>query len=150
MGNPLQTIPNLPPAITISGAEQTWINQAGVDRRIPLSFIALLLGQGIGATFSIIVGGPLTLAYGGFYGVETDLAAVTLTLPPLTHAGLIFVADVGYNASANPITINAAGADLTALFGATSGSFSINTNDGVVALMGVPGRYWRALPFQMF
>jgi hypothetical protein len=34
MGNPLFTIPNLPPAISVSGEEQFWINQAGVDRRV--------------------------------------------------------------------------------------------------------------------
>jgi hypothetical protein len=43
MGNPIQTIPNLPPAIGLSGDEQTWINQAGVDRRTSLSAIAALV-----------------------------------------------------------------------------------------------------------
>jgi hypothetical protein len=35
-GNPIQTIPNLPPAIALAGPEQFWINQAGVDRRTSL------------------------------------------------------------------------------------------------------------------
>lgn len=48
MGNPLQTIPNLPPAISLSGAEQLWVNQAGVDRRTTTGHVAALLA-GIGA-----------------------------------------------------------------------------------------------------
>lgn len=42
MGNPLQTIPNLPPAVTLDGSEQAWISQAGVDRRASLAAIARL------------------------------------------------------------------------------------------------------------
>ena len=49
MGNPIQSIPNLPPAIAVSGAEQLWINQAGVDRRIRLSQLGTVGGGGSGA-----------------------------------------------------------------------------------------------------
>lgn len=49
MGNPLQTIPNLPPAISLSGAEQLWINQAGVDRRTTVAALGLV-GGGEGIT----------------------------------------------------------------------------------------------------
>jgi hypothetical protein len=49
MGNPLSTIPLLPPAISISGAEQLWISQAGVDRRSTLGAIAGLSPTGAAA-----------------------------------------------------------------------------------------------------
>jgi hypothetical protein len=53
MGNPLQTIPNLPPAISISGEEQFWINQAGVDRRLRLNQIGAGSGPGGGGAPSV-------------------------------------------------------------------------------------------------
>ena len=43
MGNPLQTIPNLPPAIAVTGDDQFWINQAGIDKRATLG----MLGSGV-------------------------------------------------------------------------------------------------------
>jgi hypothetical protein len=49
MSNPLQTIANLPPAISVSGEEQFWVLQAGVDRRAKLSQIGAVGGGGQGA-----------------------------------------------------------------------------------------------------
>ena len=62
MGNPLQTIPNLPPAISLSGEEQFWINQAGVDRRTTL---AAALGAGIS-------GGDSVPAVGNYAGLRAS------------------------------------------------------------------------------
>lgn len=42
MTNPLQTIPNLPASTGLSGSEEVWINQAGVDRRTTTQAIGLL------------------------------------------------------------------------------------------------------------
>jgi hypothetical protein len=57
MGNPLTTIPGLPPAIAVSGAEQLWINQAGVDRRVTLNQIAgSISGGGAGGGGAPVVG----------------------------------------------------------------------------------------------
>jgi hypothetical protein len=52
MGNPLQTIPNLPPAIGLDGTEQFWINQAGVDRRTTIA--SILASGGAGSSGSIL------------------------------------------------------------------------------------------------
>jgi hypothetical protein len=65
MGNPLQTIPNLPPAISISGEEQFWINQAGVDRRIRLSQLIGITAGG-GGEGAPVVGDYATLRAAGF------------------------------------------------------------------------------------
>jgi hypothetical protein len=45
MGNPVQSIPNLPPAIALAGPEQLWVNQAGVDRRATARMIAALVAS---------------------------------------------------------------------------------------------------------
>lgn len=39
MTNPLQTIPNLPAAVGVTGTDQLWINQSGTDRRTSLSVL---------------------------------------------------------------------------------------------------------------
>ena len=75
MGNPLQTIPNLPPAISVSGEEQVWINQAGVDRRVRLNQIAL---SGGGGESMPVVGDYFTLRASSF---PSSVASVILDDP---------------------------------------------------------------------
>jgi hypothetical protein len=76
MGNPLQSIPGLPPAIGVSGAEQLWINQAGVDRRVTLAQIAAsIVGSGSGAP---MVGDYATLRISNY---PPDVTAVVLDDP---------------------------------------------------------------------
>jgi hypothetical protein len=145
-----QTIPNLGPATSLAGSELVWINQAGVDKRSTLSQIAALAGGGGGsAGLSVVVAAtninPLKAST--FYGVQTNLGPVTLTLPPLVSATLIFVGDVGYDAGTNNITINAAGADQIAVFSTIAGSTAITISDTWLLLFGVPGSYWRGIPF---
>lgn len=40
---PTQTIPDLPPAVTLDGSEEIWINQAALDARTTLGDIAALV-----------------------------------------------------------------------------------------------------------
>lgn len=46
MTNPLQTIPNLPVATGLSGTEELWVNQSGVDRRTTTGAIGALTPRG--------------------------------------------------------------------------------------------------------
>jgi hypothetical protein len=58
--NPVQTIPNLPLAITLSGDELLWLNQANNDVRATVRQIFFLLS----GSSSFAIGGPLVLPSG--------------------------------------------------------------------------------------
>lgn len=48
MTNPLQTIPNLPVAVGVTGTDELWINQSGTDRRTNLSTLQSSVAGPIG------------------------------------------------------------------------------------------------------
>ena len=86
MGNPIQTIPNLPPAVTVAGPEQVWINQAGVDRRTTLSQIAGLVvlpphngGGGAGA--------PVVGDYASIRSTSYDPSVTSIFLDDIYKGG---------------------------------------------------------------
>jgi hypothetical protein len=68
-GIPIQTIPNLPPAISLAGPEQLWINQAGVDRRTGIEDIASFVELQLGYAGSVVT------SFNGRYGAITLTAA---------------------------------------------------------------------------
>jgi|SRR6185312_5356472 len=140
-----QTIPGLGALVALSGLEQVWVNLAGVDYRVSTQQIADLVGGGGGIGVEEVVG-DLNMQAGFAYAVRTDLGAFTLTCPTLTSPALIFVQDVGYNAGTNPITISGGALDV-ALFGSVSAIQAIDINDTGFMLWGLPGLYWRAIPF---
>lgn len=53
-GNPIQTIPNLPPVIALAGPEQFWLNQAGVDMRASIDDVASFVGFQLGFVGSVV------------------------------------------------------------------------------------------------
>lgn len=96
MGNPIQTIPNLPPAVSVAGPEQVWINQAGVDRRTSLQQIAGLAAAGGSA------GVP---NYAAIRGTTIPTGTNTLLLNDPYKGGLFVRAPAGNNARDNGGTV---------------------------------------------
>lgn len=149
MTNPVETIPNLPPAIGLTGAELVWIVQAGVDKRSTVGAIAGLAASngGAGLRGVIIASNNVPLFVGGLFSVETDLGAFSAALPALagvTPGSYLEVQDVGYNAGANNFTVNAYGSDGIAVFGATGSSVTLTTSDVILRLT-ARSTYWRAV-----
>jgi hypothetical protein len=90
-----------------------------------------------------------TLAAGKFYGVETNVAAISATLPAWSSVAPgtpIFVADVGYNAGTNNITINAAGADTIADHGTTGASYVVSLSNWITVFIAGPSG-WVAISY---
>ena len=137
MTNPLQSIPNLPPAIGLDGAEQLWINQAGVDRRTTVSSLnGVLAGELLPITGGVITGGlgvNGNVAVGGALSVNggTTLGGVSTAVTPpssdnsnniattayVTHAiGALPPGVTSFNARTGAVTLNAA--DITGAGGA--------------------------------
>jgi hypothetical protein len=85
-GLPVQTIPNLPPAIAVAGPEQLWINQAGVDRRTTLSAVAALV------KLPPIVGGgsgmPSISDYATLRSVSFDPSVTSILLDDIYKGGI--------------------------------------------------------------
>jgi hypothetical protein len=107
MGNPVQSIPNLPPAISLSGSEQTWISQAGVDRRTTLAAIAklanfaafgvLLLETTVGVALQSIPPEVGVIVTSGYYLPGDGGGAPYIRAPaPGPGPGLIQTADGGW------------------------------------------------------
>ena len=82
MGNPLQTIPSLPPAISVSGQEQLWINQAGVDRRVRLSQLFGLDGGGGGTG-----GAPAVPDYATLRSMSFSASVTSILLDDIYKGG---------------------------------------------------------------
>lgn len=82
-----------------------------------------------------------------FYSVRTDLTAATIALPPaasLKPGDWIDLFDSGFNAAANNIKVNAAGAD-TITSGVTTAASLLLQNNGVRCTLIVTGaNTWRA------
>jgi len=148
MGNPVQTIPNLPPAIALDGTEQIWINQTSIDRRATIGEIAALLNAGNVHIIASATSPPMIM--GDFYGAATDIAPapITLILPPVDEGpGLITVADIGDNAQASPVTLTTLGADQIAYGGALLATLPLSVNNGIIQFVAEPTLgVWRALP----
>jgi hypothetical protein len=53
-GSPIQTIPNLPPAVALAGPEQFWINQAGVDLRATVDDFSSYVETRLGYAGSVV------------------------------------------------------------------------------------------------
>jgi hypothetical protein len=102
-GSPIQTIPNLPPAISLAGPEQLWINQAGVDRRAGIDDIANFVELQLGFAGSVVT---------SFNGRHGD---ILLTAADVTATGFgagSFVPVTGYATVTGPLTFTpAAGRD---------------------------------------
>lgn len=107
MGNPVQSIPNLPPAISVDGTEQFWINQAGVDRRATLLMAATLaspgglgvltIGTTVGAMLQSIPPNISVFVTAGYYVVGDGGGGMYVrALAPGPGPGLIETADGGW------------------------------------------------------
>lgn len=125
MGNPtpttqIATIPDLPAAVPLTGAELLWINQAGLDRSVTTSAVGALGGAGL---YLPLTGGSLTgdLNVGG-----NQTVSGSLTVGGLAY-GTTPVAGDNSAAFATTAFVDAALAGIT-------GVSSWNTRTGAVTL----------------
>lgn len=135
--NPLQTIPNLPPAIALDGSEQLWINQAGVDLRTTVIEVGAMVTAGV---YLPLTGGVLT----GPLEIQSNLTVSGfIRTPTLTQAdqsdnvattAFVHQALTGIAGSYLPLTGGTIGGNLT-----VSGTTTLNAAElnGPTALNGV-------------
>jgi len=93
---------------------------------------------------------PQPMLQNDFYACATDQSGgpITLTLPQLTVPGIIWVADIGYNAAANNIIVQilpGSGEEI-ALDGGFVTSVTIKQSNQLTIFVAEPGLYWRCLP----
>jgi hypothetical protein len=112
----------LPASLPLLGSESVPIVQGGATVRAPVSSIGNANGQLISTT-------PFSLIVLGVYGLRTLSGALILNLPSLSsmaYGDWIDLEDIDYNANVNNVTINAAGSDTIALYGAATASQTLN------------------------
>lgn len=88
-------------------------------------------------------------AIGTHYAALTASGAIALTLPALsglTVGQYIEVADAGYNAGTNNVTITAAGADVILDHGASGSSFVLNVSNTIARFI-VTASGWRVIVY---
>jgi len=124
-GAPIQTIPNLPVAISLAGPEQLWVNQAGVDVRTTIAGIADYVENQIG------LAGPVVTSFNGRGGAvvltSADVAATGYgqgTFVPLTGAATVtgpFTFSPAFGRSAFIVLNKAASGPYDYIMGQTAG-----------------------------
>jgi hypothetical protein len=92
-----QIIPNLPPAIALTGLELIWIVQAGVDKRVPVGAISVSISPAAMAALMALLPPdelqPLALALLASLPVQTGAGAPVPTGQPFINtSGFVVIA----------------------------------------------------------